>query len=82
NLSSLNEAFNQRLEPSQIADLKQTTAAIDQKIADSSLEQQIQQLQGNLSSLNEAFNQRLEPSQIADLKQTTAAIDQKIADSS
>jgi acetolactate synthase small subunit len=78
----LNEAFNQRQEPSQIAELKQTTAAIDQKIADSSLKQQIQQLQANLSSLNEAFNQRQEPSQIAELKQTTAAIDQKIADSS
>ncbi len=82
NLSALNSAFNQRQELSQIAELKQTTAAIDQKIADSSLKQQIQQLQAELSSLKQEFNQRQELSQIAELKQTTAAIDQKIADSS
>ncbi len=58
----MKEAFNQRQEPHQIAQLNQNTA----------LEPQIQQLQGELSSLKEAFNQRQEPHQITELNQNTA----------
>lgn len=81
NVWSLNQAFNQRQEPSQIAQLKQTTAAIDQKIADLSLEQEIQQLQGEIYSLKQAFDRRQESSEIAELNQIIVAIDQRIADS-
>ncbi len=74
----MKQEFNQRQELSQIAELKQTTAAIDQKIADSSLKQQIQQLQGEFSELKQQFNQRKDSGEIEEVKQLAAAIQQQI----
>ncbi|HBE33742.1 MAG TPA: hypothetical protein DD990_21120, partial [Cyanobacteria bacterium UBA11368] len=49
-----------------------------QKIADSSLKQQIQQLQGEFSELKQQFNQRKDSGEIEEVKQLAAAIQQQI----